>query len=515
MNSHTRLAPTHPGRHPGALAHGFTLLEVMVSLSLGLIIVLGMLTLFVNINSNNQELAKANIQIENGRFAIQFLEQDLIHAGYWGEFSPQFDDQSLPSTVVPLDAPTAVPNPCLAYNSTNWNITYKNNLIGIPVQAYEIPSSVPSPTVPVCSSVVTHPQASTDVLVVRHVDTCALGWDTATSTWKAGSWGNNRTVWNLDAASNCEADNANKLYFQSTLCPTHANIHTGQAQAGSSTTITLSASASSTNNYYRDMVVYLTGNTGAGQMRVISAYSGATHVATLNSAWTTTPDDTSLYAVIHYQLNTGTDFAQHNRNCATVGNPPFADKRKFISNLYYIRDYAATQGDGIPTLMRSQFDLSSGTLAHQTAQPLIEGIEGFHVELGIDSLGKTGAAVRYDQGVNWQDGNHRITPTNRGDGVADGYVTDNGIYNGSNYVAGYLHCTASNPTLCGSANLSNVVLVKIYVLARNLERTPGYTDAKTYTLGSLTLGPYHDAFKRHVFSTTVRLNNISSRRESP
>ena len=35
-----------------------------------------------------------------------------------------------------------------------------------------------------------------------------------------------------------------------------------------------------------------------------------------------------------------------------------AEKRKFVSNIYYIRDYAVTPGDGIPTLVRSQFDLA-------------------------------------------------------------------------------------------------------------------------------------------------------------
>ncbi len=44
-----------------------------------------------------------------------------------------------------------------------------------------------------------------------------------------------------------------------------------------------------------------------------------------------------------------------------------------------------TADDGIPTLVRSEFDLADGTLAHQAAVPLIEGIEGFRVEFGIDN----------------------------------------------------------------------------------------------------------------------------------
>ena len=53
--------------------------------------------------------------IENGRFAIKVLEDDLVHAGYWSGYVPMFDDQTRP-TDAPTDVPTAVPDPCLAYD---------------------------------------------------------------------------------------------------------------------------------------------------------------------------------------------------------------------------------------------------------------------------------------------------------------------------------------------------------------------------------------------------------------
>jgi type IV pilus assembly protein PilW len=34
-------------------------------------------------------------------------------------------------------------------------------------------------------------------------------------------------------------------------------------------------------------------------------------------------------------------------------------------------------------------------------------------------------------------------------------------------------------------------------------------------LGTAALGPFNDHYKRHVFSTSVRLTNISGRRETP
>ena len=61
---------------------------------IGLVIIGALVTLFVNTSGNNRELARANSMIENGRFAIKVLEDDLVHAGYWGGYVPMFDDQT-------------------------------------------------------------------------------------------------------------------------------------------------------------------------------------------------------------------------------------------------------------------------------------------------------------------------------------------------------------------------------------------------------------------------------------
>lgn len=371
----------HP--HPSRSLGGFSLVELMIAIAVGLLITTALMTLFVNVSSNNKELARTNTLIENGRFTMQVLEDDLVHAGFWGGYVPEFDNFT--STAAPTDVPTAIPDPCLAYSTANWNGTYKDNLIGIPVQSYDAAS--------ICTSILANKLANTDVLVVRHTHTC------------------------LPGETNCDADTSGRLYFQSTNC---------------------------------------------------------------NSS--PTP----------YVLDT-TGFTLTNRDCTTL-----AEKRRFISHIYYIRDYATTAGDGIPTLMRSEFNLAASVLSHQPAVALIEGVEGFRVELGIDSLSKTGAAVDYTAAVNWVDISYKDTPTNRGDGAADG---------------AFVHCTTAAP--CTVAQLSNLVAVKVYVLARALETSLGHTDTKTYNLGGATLGPFNDGFKRHAFSTTVRLNNISGRRETP
>ena len=61
----------------------------------------------------------------------------------------------------------------------------------------------------------------------------------------------------------------------------------------------------------------------------------------------------------------------------------------------------------------------------------------------------------------------------------------------------------------------NAVAVRIHVLVRSDQITPGYVDTKTYEMGGTTLGPFGDNFKRHVFTRTIRLTNVASRRETP
>ncbi len=69
------------------------------------------------------------------------------------------------------------------------------------------------------------------------------------------------------------------------------------AQAGATSTITLHSGASATDDAYNNWVIKITGGTGNGQIRVISDYVGSTKVATVDSDWTTAPDNTSTFSL--------------------------------------------------------------------------------------------------------------------------------------------------------------------------------------------------------------------------
>lgn len=376
---------------------GFTLVEMMVAVTIGLLIMVGVLSLYLNLRRTNDDMANTNSLIENGRFAVQLLQEDLAHAGFWNGFLPQFDDLSW-ATDAPTDVPLALPPVCEAFST--WSVNDKMAALGIAVQTY---SAVPSG----CTGVVTDKVTNSDVLVVRSVDTCVPG------------------IGNCQASTDPSIPTDPKpVYFQVSSC-----------------------------------------------------------------------DNEPQEAVKSYVLATN-GFDRHKRNCTT-----FAELRRFITHLYYVRSYAVTPGDGIPTLVRSQLDYaaSDGDNALRSAVPLIEGVEAFRVELGIDNVSSSGVNLDHvtaGTAIDWADPNTMRTPRNRGDGAADSFV----------------HCGSTSCTL---DQLINVVGAKLFVLVRSRKATPGYTSDKTYALGTTTLGPFTDGYKRHLFSSSATLVNISRRRQTP
>lgn len=66
---------------------GFTLLEIFVSLSLGLVLIGGVLSVFVGMKTTTQETSGLGELQENGRFAISILTEDLLRQNFWGDLS--------------------------------------------------------------------------------------------------------------------------------------------------------------------------------------------------------------------------------------------------------------------------------------------------------------------------------------------------------------------------------------------------------------------------------------------
>jgi type IV pilus assembly protein PilW len=150
-------------------------------------------------------------------------------------------------------------------------------------------------------------------------------------------------------------------------------------------------------------------------------------------------------------------------DCASANNA----LRRLTQRTYYIascNDCAAD--DGIPTLKR--VEVIDGVLRRTS---IAEGVENLQVEYGLDT---------------------------NGDGQPDRFATM-----GSGVIDGV------DPNVW-----QNVVTVRLHLLTRSTQRTPGYADIRTYQLGpDVTLPAPNDGFKRTLLTSTVRLHNVGGRRE--
>ena len=145
--------------------------------------------------------------------------------------------------------------------------------------------------------------------------------------------------------------------------------------------------------------------------------------------------------------------------------------RRVVQRTYYVASCNdCVAGDGIPTLRRVEF--IDGQLRDT---PLAEGIENLQFEFGVDT---------------------NPAPPN-GDGEPDVWVGPAGI---------------TDAPGAGPLSWDNVVAVRVHLLARSTQASPGYTDPRTYTLGGVEVTP-GDGFRRTLLSSTVRLMNVGGRRE--
>lgn len=142
------------------------------------------------------------------------------------------------------------------------------------------------------------------------------------------------------------------------------------------------------------------------------------------------------------------------------GGAVAAEIRKYRLHVYFV-----DKTERVPTLKRLELKSVAGVLKMDTVS-IAEGIEAFTVEFGLD-----------------------LTD---GDGVVEG----------------------ANSRGVTAAQFSNVMSARLNVLARNADTSPGFTDNKIYNMGLIgNYGPRNDAYRRHLYSASVRLVNPAGRRD--
>lgn len=388
--------------------NGLSLVELMIAMTLGLMLLAGLAVVFANSSSSQRELQKSAQQIENGRYAIDTVTQDLHLSGYYGRYAAYVEG-------------TTLPDPCLTGDAAALTAA-----LGIPVQGYVAPNQASRPDISTttCGAGSLLPNANlypgSDILVIRRAATTPLRYP-----------GDGL----LPAVATADVGVSNEVYMQTD--PTTVEI-----QFGTGVAITPTSKADG---------------------------SAAT-------------------------------IRQKNGNAESI--------RKYHVHIYFVAPCSVPAGAGdvctgatddggrpIPTLKR--LELGVGATGNRTFNivPIAEGIEAFKVEYGIDNSP-----------------NSANSSTGRiGDGAPDIYIPN---------------IATASPT---AVDFANAVVTKVWLVARNTEPTPGFTDAKTYPVATssavlgagtvqgtgLVYGPYNDQFKRHSYFSGVRLTNLSARRENP
>lgn len=346
---------------------GFSLVELMIAMALGLAAAGAVALLSVNATRSYRATNQANQQLENGRYALSILKDDLEHAGFYGSIAP-----------VKLTLPESSPDdPCDRKPQT-----HANSLL-MPVRVY---SASPGSN---CNSYLAGRVSGTRVLVIRRADTV--------TTTAAGSEATGHT------------------YIQTTP-----------------------------DRY----IIACVGCSNAPESAFKLASNGPAGGFSLRR-----PNDESR----------------------------LADIRRYHVHIYFIRSWATTSGDGIPTLVRVSLSRYESAPA-MTSEPMIEGIENLQFQLGLD------AAV----------------------GTACPYADLPADCDGAPLV--YVPSTDAALAALDWRDWANVVTVRVNVLARSLDPERNYTDNKTYDLGNgdgNLFSPPSNAlhYPRHVFSQLVRIHH--------
>ena len=102
---------------------GFSLIELMIAVAIGLFLIAGALTVYVNTNDSQRMVEDQVAMMDEARFAMEVIGYDLRHAGNFGRMNePELVDTSLITGLIANDClPTG-----WAADATNWVYAYND-----------------------------------------------------------------------------------------------------------------------------------------------------------------------------------------------------------------------------------------------------------------------------------------------------------------------------------------------------------------------------------------------------
>jgi type IV pilus assembly protein PilW len=140
---------------------GFSLVEMMIAMTIGLMLMTGLIIVFQGATRAHAELEQSSDMVQNGTVAMRMLGEEIAHAGFYGELH-----------VLPVAA-ASLPDPCSVLSSEIYSA------MPYAVQGYDAPAVSP----PSCLLSTDH-VAGTDIIVLRRAGPDALtAVDSTVSGW--------------------------------------------------------------------------------------------------------------------------------------------------------------------------------------------------------------------------------------------------------------------------------------------------------------------------------------------
>ena len=149
-----------PRTAPAGAARGFSLIELMIALIIAGILLFGLAVFFVSSSRSFSEAERVSRQIENGRYALGLLSEEIRLAGFYGEVKNVINLPSTPAPSAVIPMPATLPNPCAT------DFASVKAALPVPLQGVDAPG-----TAPTC---VPDAVSGTDIIVVRRANTTTI-----------------------------------------------------------------------------------------------------------------------------------------------------------------------------------------------------------------------------------------------------------------------------------------------------------------------------------------------------
>ena len=180
-------------RRIGAAKHaqGFGIVELMIALSLGLVVILGVTTLFTDTSRALSDINRSGRQLESTLFALDLLATELGLVGYWGEArypvdakdpatgpfrtGEDMDLADVSSMTMSVQPPACIGSGATVSGTPDDEKAELGWAMSWPVYSATGADLEAELTADTCETATSTPRAGSEFVAIRRASTCAMG----------------------------------------------------------------------------------------------------------------------------------------------------------------------------------------------------------------------------------------------------------------------------------------------------------------------------------------------------